>query len=167
MPKDSNSFVAIALSNPRSGRNKRGGFEKFVQAINDFPSIRHVISSHESEMIAALNLAKRNNTKVIIINGGDGTLQSVLTFLKFKENLNYTPELVLLKAGTTSMGFGDVGFKGKITKVLDTINSYAIGEGENLTKKTRQVLRMTLSNEAIIHQTTNHVAQILVPFARL
>ena len=149
MSKDTKSPVAIALSNPHSGKNKRGGFEKFVHAINNFPSIRHVISSSEDEMITALNAAKQDNVAIIIVNGGDGTLQSVLTYLKLEENLIYQPELVLLKAGTTSMGFGDVGFKGEINKVLDKINRYAAGDNELVNKKTRQVLRMTLSQEAL------------------
>ena len=143
---NSNSEV-IAISNPRSGRNKRGGFERFTQTIQEYSSITHVISSHENEMIHALKLAKYNNTNVIIINGGDGTLQNVLTFLKQEENLTYQPELVLLKAGTTSMGFGDVGYKGKLTKVLNTINRYIDGEKVNVNKQARQVLRMTLPKE--------------------
>ena len=148
MTQDSNSgSVVIAISNPRSGKNKRGGFEEFDQAIQKFPSIRHVISSHKNEIISALNSAKHNNTKIIIINGGDGTLQIVLTFLKQEENMNFQPELVLLKAGTTSMGFGDVGYKGNIGTVLAAIDSYAFGEKVKISRQSRQVLRMTLPQE--------------------
>lgn len=149
MSNGSNPPIAIALSNPNSGKNKKDGLEKFVQAVNNHSSIRHVISSSEGEMKSALNSAKQSNIAIIIVNGGDGTLQSVLTYLKLKENLAYQPELVLLKAGTTSMGFGDVGFKREINKVLESINRYAAGENQYVKKKTRQVLRMTLTQEEL------------------
>ena len=148
MTQQSNThFVAVAISNLHSGKNKRGGLEKVNQVIQKFPCIRHVICADKNEMISALKTAKQDGTKVIIINGGDGTLQIILTFLKQEENVNYQPELVLLNAGTTSMGYQDVGYKDKINKVLAAVNSYVDEGAVEMNKQTRQVLRMTLPQE--------------------
>ena len=103
------SCEIVAISNPLSGKNKRGGFEEFDHLIRKYPAITHYVASQASEIVNALRICKQQNVKIIIINGGDGTLQLVLTFLRNDTQQIYNPKLVLLKAGTTSMNYGDVG----------------------------------------------------------
>ena len=139
----------VAISNPRSGRNKRGGFKVFTRILEQYSSIEHIITNHENNLLDALDICRQNNIKIIIVNGGDGTLLQVLTYLKLKQNQNYTPSLVLLKAGTTSMAFGDVGCKGKLKQVIENIICYAKGDKRVLKETVRQALKMTLPEKNI------------------
>ncbi len=134
----------VAISNPRSGRNKRGGFEKFCKVIACYPQILHVVTSDTSDLVQTLQACKQSACKVLIINGGDGTLLHILTYLKQAENLNFNPSLVLLQAGTTSMAYGDVGCKGKLDQVLAKIIGSYFDNSNQLTKTKRDVISMTL-----------------------
>lgn len=133
-----------ALSNPLSGKNKRGGFARFETAIANFPQIPHVAVSSPADIMVTLEQFERENIRIIVLNGGDGTLQTVLTYLKHIRCDHYQPELVLLRAGTTSMAFGDVGCKGKLDRVLDQVLCLAAGANHQLRKISRPVLRMRL-----------------------
>ncbi|MDW3094327.1 MAG: diacylglycerol kinase family protein [Gammaproteobacteria bacterium] len=139
----------VAISNPRSGRNKRGGFELFTKVLEQYPTIEHIVTNHENNLLDALDACKQHKIKIIIVNGGDGTLLQVLTYLKIKMHHAYQPSLVLLKAGTTSMAFGDVGCKGKLKQVIDKIINYVKGDKKVLKETFRPVLQMTLPEKDI------------------
>lgn len=136
----------VAISNPHSGRNKTGGFEKFNQVLANYPQICHQVTECEKQLVRALEGCKQARAKLIIVNGGDGTLLQILTYLKSPDNLAYRPELILLRAGTTSMAFGDVGLRGGLKQALGKAVRYARQQPACLQKKNRQVLQMTLPN---------------------
>ena len=138
------NYKIAAISNPHSGKNKRGGFTRFTEAIASFPEIAHLAVSAPAEVVAALQQFEQDNIGLIILNGGDGTLQLVLTYLLHTRVKQYRPKLVLLQAGTTSMAFGDVGCKAKLRDVLDRVVAYAAGSSDQLTQVSRSVLRMQL-----------------------
>ena len=141
-------YRIVAISNPRSGRNKRGGFEKFKKTLVDYPAIDHIVTTNQAELIVALEKCKQFASNIIIVNGGDGTLLHILTYLKKTENKTYNPELVLLKAGTTSMAYGDVGCKGKLTTVLAKILAYARGDLQQFKHTERSIIRMTIPKKS-------------------
>lgn len=134
----------IAISNPLSGKNKRGGFESFAKKITAYKAIDHLITSNEAEIYQALMQCKQRRTAVIIINGGDGTLQCVLSFLKQESHRDYAPELLLLQAGTTSMACGDVGCKTSLHATLEALVAYLDGRNNPFKKSVRAVIKMTL-----------------------
>lgn len=140
----------VAISNPRSGKNKRGGFEAFEKTLQNYPAIKHVVTNHENNLLDALDVCKQQNAKILIVNGGDGTLLQVLTYLKKQSNQMYTPSLVLLRAGTTSMAFGDVGCKGRLNKVFKSVVEYSQGNTLCLKETLTPVLQMTLPEKNII-----------------
>ena len=139
----------VAISNPRSGKNKRGGFEVFERSLQNYPEIQHVVINHKNNLLDALDVCKQQHSKILIINGGDGTLLHVLTYLKKLPNQMYTPNLVLLRAGTTSMAFGDVGCKGRLNKVLESVIEYSQGNTLALKATLTPVLQMTLPEKNI------------------
>ena len=141
---EQSDYKIAALSNPLSGKNKRGGFERFEQAIAKFSQILHVAASNPDKIEVALQQIAQENIQVIILNGGDGTLQTVLTYLKHKQDGEFNPTLLLLQAGTTSMAFGDVGCKGKLESIFSKVIQHVDGEHQQLTKIQRPVLRMRL-----------------------
>ena len=124
----------VAISNPLSGKNKRGGFESFAKQITAYTAIDHLVTSNEAEIVQALNQCKQRGVAIIVVNGGDGTLQCVLSFLKQDTHLDYTPELLLLQAGTTSMAFGDVGCKAPLQATLEGLIAYADGQKTSFKK---------------------------------
>jgi hypothetical protein len=139
----------VAISNPRSGKNKRGGFERFEKTLKNYPAIKHVVTSHENNLLDALDVCKQQRTKILIVNGGDGTLLQVLTYLKKQSNQMYTPGLVLLQAGTTSMAFGDLGCKGRLKDVFEHVIEYSRGNRNSLNETSTPVLQMTLPEKNI------------------
>ena len=112
MTANAASKTIAAISNPRSGKNKRGGFEKFIDALKEYPEIPHFILKDSAELYAVMQQCQEQRIDIIVVNGGDGTLQLVLTFLRAQEDQAYNPQILLLRAGTTSMSFGDVGCRG-------------------------------------------------------
>jgi diacylglycerol kinase (ATP) len=139
----------VAISNPRSGKNKRGGFEVFKKTLQNYPGIKHVVTHNETNLLDVLDECQQKNTQVLIVNGGDGTLLQVLTYLKKQSNLVYIPRLVLLQAGTTSMAFGDVGCKGRLKDVFERVIKYSQGNTDCLTETLTPVLQMTLPEKNI------------------
>ena len=147
---DIESADIVAISNPRSGKNKRGGFEIFEKILRDYPVIKHIVTNHEHNLPDALDECKQQHTRILIVNGGDGTLLQVLTYLKKESNQTYMPSLVLLRAGTTSMAFGDVGCKGNLNKVIENVVKYSQGKPNSLNATLTPVLKMTLPEKNII-----------------
>lgn len=139
-------YRIVAISNPRSGRNKRGGFKKFNNAIANFSAIHHIVTQGQADLLQALNFCKQQASEILIINGGDGSLLQILTYLKLPQNQNYNPCLVLLQAGTTSMAYGDVGCKGKLDDVFSKVVHHHISQ--QLVQTKRDVLRMTLPEKS-------------------
>ncbi len=135
-----------AISNPLSGRNKRGAFELFDREVAKYSSINHIAASQPQKIIQALEDFRNTGAHYLIVNGGDGTLQTILTYLKQEPRIGFSPELILLRAGTTSMTFGDVGCAGKIGDVLKRIVKYSEREtGFPLFRRvSRPVLQMTI-----------------------
>jgi diacylglycerol kinase family enzyme len=139
----------VAISNPRSGKNKRGGFKVFEKTLQAYPMIKHIVTNYENNLLDALEACKQQHTKILIVNGGDGTLLQVLTYLKKQSNQTYQPGLVLLHAGTTSMAFGDVGCQGRLNKVIEKVVEYSRGNTNSLKVRLTPVLQMTLPERNI------------------
>lgn len=110
------------ISNPRSGGNKRG-FAKISAFLMENPQILHHEAITPLEVEHALMALADHNIDLLIINGGDGTVQAVLTVLYTRKIFHQPPILALLRAGTTSMLARDVGIDTgslvALTRILD------------------------------------------------
>jgi diacylglycerol kinase (ATP) len=118
------------LNNPRSGGNRRGlGAVRKVLAAHPQVSHREVLTP--SDVAAALVDFARKEVNVVVVNGGDGTIQAALTALCHHKPFEAIPPLAVLRAGTTSMTAGDVGLKGSREQALRRLLLWAEGgEGE-------------------------------------
>lgn len=145
MQNASSHFQKIAvISNPSSGKNKRGGFDKFDCLIQKYPTITHFIANQAKEIKFALEACKQQKTQVIVVNGGDGTLQLVLTFLRGDDQQTYNPKILLLRAGTTSMSYGDVGCRGSHKSILEKLVDCSQGDVVVFKEVERSSIRMHL-----------------------
>ena len=99
------------LQNPRSGGNRRraGAVGEVLDAHAEVR--RHDVET-PADVTAALEDFARHEIDVVTINGGDGTVQAVLTAVLGDRIFESPPLLAVLTAGTTSMIAGDVGVRG-------------------------------------------------------
>ena len=118
------------LNNPRSGGNRKGlGAVRKVLAVYRQVCHREVLTPADVE--SALVDFARQEVNIVAVNGGDGTVQAVLTVLYNQKPFETIPHLAVLRAGTTSMTAGDVGLKGSREQALRRLLLWAEGgEGE-------------------------------------
>lgn len=99
------------LTNPNSGGNRKG-----LAAISDIlrrqPDALHREVVTLPETAAALDEFVRSEVNLVAINGGDATIQTVLTALFHLKPYEQLPLLAILRAGTDSAIARDIGIQG-------------------------------------------------------
>ena len=136
-----------AISNPNSGLNKRGQFRRFCEVVELYPQVQHEVTSVESDMDHVLEACQRAAIPVIVVNGGDGTLHKVLSFLSRSAAQGYMPKLAIIRAGTTNMTFGDIGLKGDLAELFKDLLAYVSGQKNKVRECSRPILRMRIPAE--------------------
>jgi len=102
---------AALLSNPVGGFNKRGDHidqARRAAAAFEFP---HVEVSDPGDIFRTVRQLDADGVELLIVNGGDGTVQMALTALFAEDRTDAPPLLVLLPGGTSNTIPGDVGWK--------------------------------------------------------
>ncbi len=140
-PIDGHSLQVGVLSNPRSGGNKKG-LSGIYNVLARWPEVLHREAFTLEGMTEALSFFARNGVELIVVNGGDGTVQAVLTLIDRAEIFSAPPLLALLRAGTTSMLPRDVGIPGSVTTGLSHALSWAKNRDTDLTLQPRPILRV-------------------------
>lgn len=96
------------ISNPDSGYNKTAGMVELDELTRKHSIVhKHIISGAELEQ--ALNEIAERKPEILVINGGDGTVDAAITLMKLRKMFDRLPILVLLQGGTTNMIHRDVG----------------------------------------------------------
>lgn len=121
------SLVAL-LTNPLSTRNK-----DLLPRVREFvasrPNIFHVELGDISEIPEALKVIASVKPAILVINGGDGTVQATLTELyharPFGDDM---PPVAVLPNGKTNLIAADLGAKGEPLKALERIVEIAAGD---------------------------------------
>ena len=114
------------LNNPLSGGNRKGlqKIRKTAKAM--LPEILQCEVQTPQDVAASLADFARREVNLIVINGGDGTVQAALTAIFQKKCFETMPVLAVLpSAGTTSMIAGDVGLKGSRIGALQRLLNWA------------------------------------------
>lgn len=110
IPEDKLLQIGL-VSNPLSGGNRKG-----LAAIHKLLAGQEHVLHHEvqnpDEVAAALADCADHGVDIVAVNGGDGTIQAVLTALLHRQPFNRMPLIALLRAGTDSVIPGDVGLQG-------------------------------------------------------
>ena len=121
------------LHNPLSGRNRKRGLGRVYAALAHRPQVPSYEVRTPGEVTIALAELERQTVNVVVINGGDGTVQAVLTAL-FRDRLFPKPPLLaVLAGGTTNMTAGDVGITGSPARGLQRLlDRLATGIEENV-----------------------------------
>ena len=114
------------VTNPHSGGNRKG-----IGPVREFlarhPDIHHGEAVTPEEVEALLADFSARNVNLLIVNGGDGTVQAVLTALygDGRRLFSHPPVLALLRAGTMSMLARDVGVQAEQAAALAKIRAWS------------------------------------------
>jgi diacylglycerol kinase (ATP) len=99
------------ISNPRSRRNLRG-LDGIHRTIVGVPDVIHITTDSLLDLDAALLEFARREVDLVAINGGDGTVQTVLTRLLENRPFEVAPALAILARGTANTTARNLGVRG-------------------------------------------------------
>lgn len=130
------------INNLRAGRSRKQ-VQKVLDVLREFPNTLHVETSQAGALPDAIADLARRRIDLLIINGGDGTLQHALTEILSQEPFEQLPYVAPLAGGRTNMTAKDLGARTNPVKGLrDTLRAAHEGRlHERLVH--RPVLRLT------------------------
>ncbi len=108
------------LSNPASGGNRKS-WPAVARLIAGRPDIVHREIAGAQDIVSAVADFARREVQLIVVNGGDGTVQGVLTALYGAGPFAQPPPLALLRGGTASMLARDIGLPGAAPEALERL----------------------------------------------
>lgn len=137
------NMIVGALHNVDSGKNRKKGYQEIWRLLAADPCVHQLEVKTPADMESVLETFKREHTGLILINGGDGTVQAILTIL-YKLYVNDPkPLLAVIPSGTTNMIAGDIGLRGKreraVRRLLESVRENRV---ENFLI-TRPILRVS------------------------
>ena len=98
------------LNNLRAGRERGGKRVGDVLALlREHPEVVHEETETASGLRGAIARLARRDLDVLVVNGGDGTLQHALTELLVRHPFGRLPIVAPLRGGRTNMGALDLG----------------------------------------------------------
>jgi diacylglycerol kinase family enzyme len=131
------------LNNPLSGGNRKGLQEIRMAAAKVRPEVLQREVQTPLEVSQALADFARREVNILVVNGGDGTVQAALTAIFHDTFFETKPALAVLpSAGTTSMIAGDVGLKGSRMRALQRLFGWARTNNDSATLIKRPVLKV-------------------------
>lgn len=98
------------ISNPNSGQNVRHGLLTAIGALlRTYPKVEHRITGSLDGLLGATTELTAGDTEVLVVNGGDGTVQAVLTAL-LREPRPSLPVLAVLASGSSNTTAHNLGY---------------------------------------------------------
>lgn len=119
-------LVAV-LSNPLSTGNK-SLYPRIQRFCDAHPDIVHYEIANTDEIGGVLESIARDAPRVLVINGGDGTVQATLTELYHGRYFAELPPISVLPSGKTNLIAQDLGATGDPLKMLQRILDRAGGD---------------------------------------
>jgi diacylglycerol kinase family enzyme len=113
------ALVAL-LSNPRSTGNQ-SLLPRVRSYCAEHPDIFHYEVEHVDQIGAALRAIARVKPRVLVINGGDGTVQAALTELYHGGHFGEAPPVAVLPNGKTNLIAHDLGAGGDPIAALEKV----------------------------------------------
>lgn len=110
-------MTAGILINPASAKTGKKG-HALARAASGMPGVVLRRLDDFSRLGDHIRDFAQANAEVIVISGGDGTVQAAVTALAEQSPFKTPPRLVLMPHGTTNMTAADIGFKGASANAL-------------------------------------------------
>jgi hypothetical protein len=105
------------LNNLRAGRSRKQ-VARVLEVLRRYPDVVHVETESVRVLPEALGELTRREVDLLVVNGGDGTLQYVLTELLDTQDLPTLRFVAPLRGGRTNMTAGDLGADPRPTRGL-------------------------------------------------
>lgn len=96
------------LNNLRAGRSQRK-VERILALLRDYPEVQHLETQRTGALSEATAALARDRVDLLIVNGGDGTIQHTLTEILSGQSFEKPPLFAPLRGGRTNMTAGDLG----------------------------------------------------------
>jgi len=110
------------INNPLSGQNARRGLLGRVRTLlTAHPTVASFEAHTVDDMHHAVEELLRSETEVIVVNGGDGTVQAVLTALLGGPTPAALPLLAVLPGGSTNTTARNVGYGRRPLRALQRL----------------------------------------------
>lgn len=129
------------ISNTRSRRNRRG-MTAVRAVLANHPGTLHAELDRIGDVGGVLEEFARREVDLVVVNGGDGSVQATLTALFNDGAFERPPLLAVVPAGGANLIARDVGLKGSAQHALARVLARAPG-GDGTTRLVRSVLSVT------------------------
>lgn len=139
-----NHRVAL-LSNPASTKNLRN-INRMRRTVAAGSNILHLELDGIESMAEALRQIARYDPVVLVISGGDGTVQATLTSLRHKNPFNEVPPIAVLPSGKTNLIAADLGMRGRADTLFGDVVALVRGGKFRKTFVKRPLLKLDLGD---------------------
>jgi diacylglycerol kinase (ATP) len=136
------------LINPLSGKNRQEA-PAILLTLGEHPDVLQHTVQDPQDVYKALFDFSRQKVDTVVISGGDGTIQAVLTVLFHHHPFTSPPQLIVLEGGTTNMIAGDIGIKGKQSNALHRLFKWIETGSGNVTRQERSILRLQVPGHEV------------------
>lgn len=118
----------VLVSNSLSTSNQRD-LPRVREVLARYPHVRHLEGDNLPALFRQLETFKTSPPDLLLLNGGDGTIHSALTFLLNKKIFKKLPPIAVLAGGMTNLVAKDLGTGGRAAPVLERVLTlYEAGE---------------------------------------
>ena len=108
------------LNNLRAGRSNPQ-VRKILRLLKNYPDVAHIETTSVRSVPEALASLARQNVELLVVNGGDGTLQYTLTQMLTTDDFPSIPMVAPLRGGRTNMTAMDIGAQRDPVKGLQSL----------------------------------------------
>lgn len=134
------------ISNPRSRQNQRG--MGAMRAFGDAnPEVLHRELAVRADTVPALRDLAEAGVDLLVVNGGDGTVHSVLTELLNGAWPSSFPRVAVLPTGMTNLIAADVGLSGEPVAALQRLVG-RLAAGQAVVEESRSIVSIRYAMEA-------------------
>jgi hypothetical protein len=130
------------INNARAGRNKRR-VRDVLREVEGARDVAHVVTTSAAAVPEALAKLERERVDLLVVNGGDGTLERVLTGLLARGRPSWLPVIAPLRGGRTNAAAADFGAAASSAAGLRALLADARGGRLETRIVERAVLRVT------------------------
>jgi len=124
-------MTVVVISNPRTARARKR-HAGLRQALPPSADVHHHLTGDIQEAAAVLAKHDWRSEDVLVINGGDGTAQNLLTLLLRRHAPSDAPRIALLPGGSTNMSAFDINTERAYGRCVDRLRSVlAPASGDN------------------------------------
>lgn len=137
-------MTAIGVISNRQSTGNQQGLQKVRRVMARHSDVPHLETASTEDLDAALDDLARKDVQVLALNGGDGTVQAVLTRLQRSSPFRHMPAIAVLRGGNTSMIAEDCGLAGPPHRALHRL----LARTRDVAAVERPLVGMQLAPEA-------------------